>query len=440
MTFPIEVIPAHARIEAISEAVRDAPEQLTFYHYQNAPRRLPVIRVPIGLPIYRMANFRTRSAQLAFLRQHPELAADYFEGGQENVDAQREQHNFLVRFAEEGRRGSITPIMEVLQRDPQTEPLLVSSSGIVVNGNRRLAAMRELFADDRELYREFSHVNCMVLPASATSREIREIEVRLQMTPQTKLPYEWVNESLAIRELQGDQMTVAEIAQLMQKRPRDVENAIGALTEAEIYLRDWLGSPRDYERVEASEQLFADLAKALRDKSGVEQEAARRVGFLLADRASALGRRVYDYNFSFGRDTRHVLERLAERLDVDLTSEPTPLAEDPEAEPLDIDFGAQVETGSTLQPLVQLLDDPQRRDEIRNELIRVCDVILDERRNVEAGLIALTTIRDVHTKLAEVDLTNASPSTHATIEAQLHAISERVERLQRTLAELRSNG
>src|SRR6185312_4803295 len=117
-----------------------------------------------------------------------QLAADFFTAGQENQDPQQAQHGLLDRFSKEGTT-SIMPIAKVLEEGRQTLPILISSAGVVVNGNRRLAAMRELYATGEPAYQSFSHVNCMVLPASISEKEIKELEVRLQMQPETKLPY-----------------------------------------------------------------------------------------------------------------------------------------------------------------------------------------------------------------------------------------------------------
>src|SRR6185312_10992781 len=139
-------------------------ERSAFHEYQNATQPLPVIRLGIDVPIYRMANGRTRTAQLQYVRSH-KLPVHFFSAGQENQEAQQAQHDILDRFSKEGTP-SIIPIATVLGEGRQTEPILITAAGVVVNGNRRLAAMRELYAGGEATYSSFSHVNCKVLPAS----------------------------------------------------------------------------------------------------------------------------------------------------------------------------------------------------------------------------------------------------------------------------------
>ena len=66
------------------------------------------------------------------------------------------------------------PIMKVLHGErKQTEPLLMTPDGIVINGNRRLAAMRELFQIDLSDYKSFQVVQVAILPSDASEIELK---------------------------------------------------------------------------------------------------------------------------------------------------------------------------------------------------------------------------------------------------------------------------
>jgi hypothetical protein len=56
------------------------------------------------------------------------------------------QHGILSKLAREGG-DTITPIITELERTKQTEPIFIIPSGVVVNGHRRLAAMRDLYTE-----------------------------------------------------------------------------------------------------------------------------------------------------------------------------------------------------------------------------------------------------------------------------------------------------
>ena len=258
--YQVNIRSPHERETVIVDAVKASSETYTLYEYQNRKSDLPVVRLEASLPIYRMSNFRTSTAQLKHIQER-RVAEDFFSAGQENESAQDAQHKILVEFATRGRALSVVPIMSQLEDEEQRQPLLITRRGVIVNGNRRLAAMRELFVRDPARFRQFSHVNCAVLPENITPEEIVEIEVRLQMRAETRLPYGWIEEAIAIREMLRTGKKPTYVADLMKKRAKDVETAERALTEADIYLKDWVREPSRYELVEEAQQAFNDLAK-----------------------------------------------------------------------------------------------------------------------------------------------------------------------------------
>ena len=163
------------RENTIAHKIQNPIRREPFYQAGPETLDLPVIQLDINLPVYRMANWRTRTRQLEHVHRQG-LAADYFQSGEEDVVPQRAQHELLIEFAKRGRGESIIPILTKLKADrKQMETLLVTSTGVVVNGNRRLAAMRELFAEDPAGY-PFQSIQVAVLPASITAPELKKIE------------------------------------------------------------------------------------------------------------------------------------------------------------------------------------------------------------------------------------------------------------------------
>ena len=257
MGYQINVKPQHERKDLIV-ALAAKPvcgEQPTYDVYEGQRTMLPVIRLPLGEPVYRMANARTQTEQLAYIAEK-KLTSDFFESGQDNEEAQQAQHTILKGFAH-ATAGSIKPIIEELERTKQTEPIMITPSGVVVNGNRRLAAMRELYSTRKAEFPTFAEVECMVLPP-LTEDQIDDIETRLQERPETKLPYSWINETLKIRrQLQQKTKRETDIADIRRKSVGDIRKALSALNYAEIYLRDWCNFPNDYRLVEKGGEQFS---------------------------------------------------------------------------------------------------------------------------------------------------------------------------------------
>ena len=70
MVYVLTVEPAHLREQTIADHVSAADAKTEpFYDFQNRQHDLKVITIPIGLPVYRMANYRTRIAQQAYIRR-----------------------------------------------------------------------------------------------------------------------------------------------------------------------------------------------------------------------------------------------------------------------------------------------------------------------------------------------------------------------------------
>ncbi|MBB6469075.1 hypothetical protein HNQ96_004964 [Aminobacter lissarensis] len=410
-------------------------EQPTFDVYEGQRTMLPVIRLPLDLPVYRMANARTQTEQLAYIAEK-NGPANYFEAGQDNEEAQQAQHNILRGFAN-ATAGSVKPIIEELERTKQTEPIMITPSGVVVNGNRRLTAMRELYADRKAEFPTFAEVECMVLPP-LTDEQIDDIETRLQERPETKLPYSWINETLKIRrQLEKKSKKETDIADMRRKSVGDIRKSLSALNYAEIYLRDWCGAPGDYRLVEkGGEQFFSDLVPRLKGKEGPLLEANLRMAWLLFDNRDSLGGRIYNFNKVLGEKAEHVLAQLAERLDVE---DEQPEDADGEIEDsMEIDLGGETHAND-YAPLLALFDNPQRRDEVFDELKAVCQTVLDSGAASKVGKAALRAAQDANTRLTEIDLSTADPNTHAGIEKQLDEIIHRATGLKSKLQEIKDS-
>jgi hypothetical protein len=434
MSYRVSTRSSHERKGLIKSGVDASAEKHRFYEYQNRATDLSVITIEIGVPIYRMANYRTRVEQRRYAHDHSQ-GQDFFDSGQENESAQQAQHEILVAFAKQGRASSVKPIFEELQEESQREPIIITADGVVVNGNRRLAAMRELFADDPAGMKQFSHVTCAVLPPNVTADEVREIEVRLQMQPETKLPYGWVNESLAVAELLQSGKKADYIAELMKRSKKDVERAARALIEADLFLKEWLKQPGEYQYVEEAQQFFSDLATSLLHKEGEALELSRRIAWALLSNQVKLRTRIYDYNFSFGKRAEEVATKLAEMSGIELTG--SGIAED-EGSELVIDLEPE-EDSFTFEPLIDAFDNAQYRDTLIDELVSVCDSLIEQDRQGETGRRALAAVSTANTRLQEVDLTKADSGTYSAIKAQLDAILARASALQVSLVKYTSS-
>lgn len=408
MSYIVKIVSRADREALVLKHLASPQGEEDFYDFRNQKTKLKVIRVDINLPVYRMENFRTYTDQREYIAKEG-LASDYFLKGQELQTVQQHQHEILKRLSEKG------PIIEVLKKDGQREPLLISNTGVVINGNRRLTALREIGE---------SYIDCMVLPADATADEIVDIEANLQARPETKLEYDWIGDAQLISRLLHMGRTTKEVAGRLNRSDTDIKNAIAALAEADIYLKDWAGAPGEYSRVrDDAGQLFKDLPKLVDGKDQALQQGSRAIAWALFENRDKFGGRIYAFNAAIGKLAGDVLERLSEELEVPIiTGE-----DEGDGAGIEIDFGEEGDVDYT--GLIERLRDDSTKEESAYALIEACQAAIDAQTGKNTTKAALKAITQAHSKLVSVDVSTAAPETRPGIIKQLEAIGILVAKL-----------
>jgi hypothetical protein len=425
--YTINVTEAAARTLAIRQKVEGATDRRPFFELGGAAQQLPVIRLDVSLPLYRMANFRTQTRQRDHIRQN-QCDATYFSHGQEDVSAQRAQHAILVKLSRTGSGETILPIHDVLSQEAsQTQPLVITREGVLLNGNRRLAAMRELLAEDGSRFSAFASVECLVLPPGITDLELEKAEVRLQMQPETKLPYDWTDEALAIRKLRDDGMTDTAISSLMRRNgPAEVQALVSRLDEAEIFLADYLRRPGEHTVAQPHEQLFGDLQKALKKRTTTEaKELSRAICHVMAKHSREVGGRVYGYKEAFGAQADEVAARL-----VLVRGAVPPAAEAPAETTEDHLFDDVARAPSSAAAMAtQLIRATTDSLGLATDIAEIVRSLQEEKQEKDIGGRALKAAKSVNTSAHEVltYLPQADAGTLAAIRSQLDNATAQIE-------------
>jgi hypothetical protein len=405
-------------------------DEETLYDFRNQPAKLPVIQLPIDLPIYRMENFRTFTDQSRILAER-KLAPDYFTGGQESEAAQQVQHDLLAELAREGVANSVVPVIDVLSEVGQREPILISSSGVVVNGNRRLAAMRELYAADKKGKTGFGTVNCAVLPDDTSADEVLNIEASLQAQPDTKLDYDWIGDAQLVKKLSERQSTLI-VAERLRRSEREIRNTIQALLEADLYLKEWVKAPSEYSRVtEDGEQFFKDLPKQLEANEEALKTPSRILAWTLFDNRGLVPGRVYLFNPAFGRLAKVVLTQIANDLKVSTTPGDTALGDD-----FDVDID-EPSGPVSFDNVAEVLRNSKGNRDVADIVIEASQAAIDIDKGQKSGGAALKLIAQAHTKLASVNISTAAADTRPRILKQLESIKNLVSALETKLAQIK---
>ena len=436
MPYQIQITAPVTRAGIIQKKVEGATAPARdFYGFRNRKSALNVIQVPIGLPVYRMENFRTFTDQRDYLTMEKK-STDFFSKGQESEIAQQAQHGLLVRLAEKGVAESVAPVIEVIRKEGQREPLLVTASGVVVNGNRRLAGMRELHASEPVAFASLSHIDVMVLPADATEDEIVDIEANLQAMQETKLDYDWIGEAQLIKRLIGLGRSHEQVANQLHRKEKDIKYALQQLAEADLYLKEASSTGSYVEIREDAEQLFKDLPKAIEGKSERAKEASRAIAYALFRNKDKLPGRLYDFNAAFGKLADDVLERVSN--DLGISSEPLTDGGVAEGDDIHIDLGdIDIDLGDgssepNYEGVIEALKAPDNEEAVET-LIDAAQTAIELEKGKKSGSAAFKTVGQAHSKLASVDILKADAGTLPGIKKQLEAIKALVAAMEEVL-------
>ena len=136
--------PLPKRREMLQRLSKEPGKTFHTVYFQGRRQDLPVRVVSLDLPKYRLDNGRTRSAQAAYLAQHPDLPPEFFRTDVESDAAQKAQHEILKVMLGSGEKD----LLRFFRKRDQMQPLILTDLGFVLNGNRRLCTFRELVAQD----------------------------------------------------------------------------------------------------------------------------------------------------------------------------------------------------------------------------------------------------------------------------------------------------
>jgi len=435
VNYRISVTDELERKALIQARAIDAANTRIEFNFRNGKEPLKLIHVPIGLLLYRLENYRTRDKQLSLIAKQKYQKGFFDPGRREDVSVQSAQHEILLEEAMQGRGDSIKPIYgELMRVRKQTEDLIISSDGVILNGNRRVAAMRELYALDPTTYATFSEILCAVLPRNALADEIRSLEIALQMQPDTKLPYEWTALGRAARDLLNDKKSEDEIAVQMNRDKKDISRAIAKLEAADLYLMEWLGTPEDYSMLDETEQAFNQIATrnnaAGRDPN--IKEATRSFDFFLVEQRESLMDRAYKFINTIEDNSEAFLSQVADALNVPLGKKNIGATSGQHAIQFEDDLQEEIDYAPLLDRLQQARETTADKESTSLIIQGVCIAVGEQDRNKDRA--ALRFAQEALKKLNAIDLTTAGAQTHSDIDSQLNGILVKANALLDELA------
>ena len=191
---------------------------------------VPVYMIDITFPIYRLSNIRTKSAQETYISKN-EYEKDFFKRDPECREALKIQHELLFEISISG--GDEKNHYKTFEKDSfdRAHPMMMSDDGILINGNTRMSAIRELFFSDNVKFNRYQKIPIALLPSNLTERDIRKLELNLQINPDIHKDYPWISEAMDCRDQLYIGRTENDIEEEYKRRKNEVSHPINLINE-----------------------------------------------------------------------------------------------------------------------------------------------------------------------------------------------------------------
>lgn len=412
--------PYPARTRFLAELAQQVKgEYVHPLRFQGKINHFQVHKVEIDLPKYRLANGRTQAAQETHLAKHPELSSDFFTRDLEAEQPQEVQHNLLWQLVESSN------LLDYFKdiTHAQEQPLILSDLGFVVNGNRRLCAIRELFYGNPERYSQYSHIDVIILP-HCTAKDIDELEAYLQIQPDIKQEYTWISKACMLRARQTTyKYTNEQLASLYGISEKEIRATLNQLMLVDEYLAS-RNQDKQYGLVEQDEFAFKQLIKAHQQlKQAEEKDLLKSVAFCLIESGSEVGGRLYERIPEIKNNLPTITERLTEEL--------KPEPQSSQLDSVDDLFGDDTNGGDAYSALLEVISVPDNRAAVVETVIDVIESQKEkERKRVKVNAV-LQEISNANSSLRNA-LNCINEDTVKT------GIEEQLQNIEQSIMEIRS--
>ena len=229
--------------------------------YHNRLITLDAYEIPLEFLVYNPYNGRIGSAVKSYERQNHML-------NPENQDDKKIIEKFLWDSKPEANKKT----RERLLKEHQQKHGIVTSDGMIIDGNRRACLLNSIMADASIPFTDKSHCQyfiAIILPEDADKKEILALETTYQMGEDAKVDYNPIEKYLKCKDLKDAGFTDDDISGMMDCKTSDVRTMLSALRLMDDYL-DEFGYSGMYTQLDKNEDSFLKLDAALKKyKAGV---------------------------------------------------------------------------------------------------------------------------------------------------------------------------
>jgi hypothetical protein len=178
----VAAIGYEARRQLVDRALQAGSDDRRPFPWRGGEQTWPVVSIPAAYLLLNPDSHRIK-AEIAALGPRSRVIGD---------DPFGEEAQDLIAEIIRGTDGFAD--VKTALRDGQRDPGVITRVGVIINGNTRTVAMRELHGAD-------AYVKVHVLPEDATLTELTRLELRFQMQKDVKQEYTFTNQLLLIDDL-----------------------------------------------------------------------------------------------------------------------------------------------------------------------------------------------------------------------------------------------
>ena len=426
-------LPLSIREKELAELQPVDPPRTKDVRFQGRNATFRVSRVRIELPKYRLENGRTSAAQRDYIAKQ-RLESIFFDPSRsENDDVQSAQHEILKQMADNSDPDK--NLFKFFTAHEQDDPLILDATGFVVNGNRRLCAMRELLAQNATTFKRFSHIDIILLPKCAP-KDIDSLEAVLQVEPDIRQDYSWINFVYSVRQkLNTGQYDENQLCDIYRILPKELKALLNRLVQAEDYL-DSRNKAGQYLELDKAQFAFEQLQKSRQKlESRAKQDFYTEVAYHIIENAAG------DRAYASIPDALEVVEDIKSILEADLLKEEFKAERKAlTAKPNDDLFGTASEEDIDYTAAFKALRKTEDKKAVRVIIQNAIEAKRERDKLAKRSNSALIRIRDANTALLDARAALPLQTAKEGISEQLDAIEQSVKAIRTWLVTGKPNG
>jgi len=382
--------------------------------FQSRLVPFPVYVVPLDLPKYRLENGRTQAAQEDYLARHSNLPKEFFRQDKESDQVQRTQHELLYDLLNKNNLFSFFKNPD----NKQAEPFILTHDGYVVNGNRRLCAMRTLHAESKEKYSYFESIDIVILPI-CTPQDIDELEAYLQVQEDIKAEYSWIAEACMLRSRREEHGYDDDaLARIYGKSDKEIKGIFQRLGLVDEYLAS-IGKEKQYDLVEENDYAFKQLHKNRQQiKEDGKKDLFTQISFVLIENSSDVSGRLYDRIPDLKENLNQIADRLPQEINV-------PKSQKPKS-----DYSLFGSSSTEMSPLIEAITKPNNKQKVIEAVIDVLDGAREKERQSKRANSVLHEVSEANAHLKNAINYMSDKSVSKTgVKEQIKAIEEAIKQV-----------